>query len=91
MTQQESATYGALLLKEEWREKRKIILGRDGYKCRNCSSDSALQVHHRQYHINLKTGEKLPPWQYNERYLITLCTQCHEAGHNHYKIPTKFI
>lgn len=91
MTQQDATAYGALLLKEEWKEKRKTILERDDYKCRNCGSENELQVHHRQYHIDLNTGEKLPPWQYHGRYLISLCTDCHQTGHQHYKVPTKFI
>jgi len=91
MTQQDAAAYGALLLKEEWKTKRKIILERDDHKCRNCGSESGLQVHHRQYHIDLSTGEKLSPWQYRGRYLISLCQECHSSGHKHYKVPVKFI
>jgi 5-methylcytosine-specific restriction endonuclease McrA len=91
MTQQDAAAYGALLLKEEWKDKRKGILERDGHRCRNCDSESQLQVHHRQYHIDLSSGEKLPPWNYRGRYLITLCHNCHTSGHKHYKVPVKFI
>jgi len=91
MQQTESNEYAALLLSEEWQTKRKTILERDGNKCRNCGSQEALQVHHRQYHINLQSGEKLPPWQYNGRYLITLCSKCHQTGHENYQVPTKFI
>jgi 5-methylcytosine-specific restriction endonuclease McrA len=86
-----STTYTQLLLSPEWKEKRLGILERDGHKCKNCGATEALQVHHRQYHINLSTGEKLPPWQYNSRYLISLCTDCHKTGHQQYKVPTKFI
>jgi 5-methylcytosine-specific restriction endonuclease McrA len=91
MNQLEKQNYSELLLTEEWKEKRKTILERDGHKCRNCGATESLQVHHRQYHIKLDTGEKLPPWQYNGRYLITLCTSCHKAGHEHYQVHTKFI
>jgi 5-methylcytosine-specific restriction endonuclease McrA len=91
MQNSNSTNYSQLLLTTEWKEKRKIILERDGHKCRSCGSEEALQVHHRQYHIDLNTGLKLPPWQYNTRYLVSLCTTCHKNGHDHYQVPTKFI
>ncbi|OYU56713.1 MAG: HNH endonuclease [Chitinophagaceae bacterium BSSC1] len=70
-----------------WKEKRALILMRDANKCRNCGSSNNLQVHHRQYHINKITGQKSDPWNYNNKYLITLCNSCHEIGHKLYKVP----
>ena len=81
-------SYVEMLLTERWRNKRELILERDKHQCRNCGSTNQLQVHHRQYHIDTKTGFKREPWDYNDKYLITLCDQCHEAGHKQYKIPS---
>jgi 5-methylcytosine-specific restriction endonuclease McrA len=80
-------TYDQLLKKEQWLKLREKILARDQHKCRNCDSDSSLQIHHRQYHINVTTREFVQPWEYNDKYLITLCNDCHQKGHNIYKIP----
>jgi len=79
-------TYDELLTTPQWETKRQLILIRDGYRCRNCGYDKGLQVHHRQYHIN-KYGEKVKPWNYANRYLITLCNECHKTGHGQYKVP----
>jgi 5-methylcytosine-specific restriction endonuclease McrA len=87
----QAPTYSELLQMEQWQEKRKSILLRDDNKCRNCGTRNQLQVHHRQYHINSKTGAKLNPWQYHSRYLITLCKSCHEIGHKHFNIQTFYI
>ena len=80
--------YSTLLQMEQWKEKRVDILSRDGHKCRNCGSRQHLQVHHRQYHVNNKTGLKKYPWQYENKYLITLCRECHETGHRLIQVPT---
>lgn len=83
-----TSEYYSLLKNPRWFEKRKIILRRDGNKCRCCKKSTALQVHHRQYHSSKRTGQLLPPWKYENKYLITLCEECHSAGHSKYKIPT---
>lgn len=49
-----------------------------------------MVVHHKQYHID-KNGRKLRPWEYNDKYLITLCSSCHQRGHAKFDIPTKTI
>ncbi len=85
--EKQKAEYGRLLLTDEWREKRNIILERDGHKCRNCGSGSELEVHHRQYHTSKHTGAFKKPWQYNDHNLITLCSRCHKAGHKKYNVP----
>lgn len=81
-------TYNELLLKPEWKNKRKEILSRDGYCCRNCGRTDSLQIHHRQYHYDKKTGLKLVPWDYADKYLLTLCETCHSIGHQLYSIPS---
>lgn len=83
-------SYRELLFDERWREKRMHILERDGYKCTICGSEKNLVVHHKQYHID-KNGRKLRPWEYNDKYLITLCSSCHQRGHAKFDIPTKTI
>lgn len=84
---QHEISYVEMLLTELWKRKREEILERDNRKCRNCGSTHDLQIHHKQYHIDSKTGFKKEPWKYEDKYLITLCRQCHETGHNQYIIP----
>ena len=79
--------YNSLLSSPKWFEKRKIILNRDNNKCLGCGSKDGLQVHHRQYHIDKKTGKFVLPWNYKTKNLITLCAVCHLAGHSLYKVP----
>ncbi len=79
-------SYQELLKTPKWETKRVSILIRDDYRCRHCGQKNGLQVHHRQYHIN-KFGDKLKPWDYADRYLITLCNECHHKGHELYKVP----
>lgn len=80
-------TYLEMLLTERWRQKREEILDRDNHKCRNCGNSQNLEIHHRQYHRDNKTGLKREPWDYDNKYLITICHQCHEAGHKQFNIP----
>jgi 5-methylcytosine-specific restriction endonuclease McrA len=83
-----NANYSKLLNTPQWYQKRKQILQRDGNKCRHCSSTVSLNVHHRQYHKAEQSGYYLLPWKYHDRYLITLCEECHHAGHANYNVPT---
>jgi len=84
---QKEVTYLEMLLTERWRRKREEILERDKNKCRNCGMDRNLEIHHRQYHQDINTGFKKEPWDYEGKYLITLCHDCHSAGHQQYNIP----
>lgn len=84
---QKDVTYIEMLLTERWRRKREEILERDNRKCRNCGCGQNLEVHHRQYHIDIKSGMKREPWDYDSKYLITMCGECHEAGHKQHNIP----
>jgi len=81
-----TTSYQNLLHHPKWFEKRDQILKRDNKKCLGCGNKENLQVHHRQYHFSKKNKSFVPPWQYKERYLITLCNHCHLTGH---KIHTK--
>lgn len=80
-------SYGALLWDKRWREKRQRILARDDYRCVICGSGEELTVHHKQYHITPE-GKKYVPWNYDDKYLITLCKHCHQSGHSKYSVPT---
>lgn len=80
-------SYRELLFDKRWLEKRAEIIKRDNYKCVICGSEENLTVHHKQYHVN-ERGEKFLPWQYDDKYLVTLCKSCHQRGHKLYNIPT---
>lgn len=64
----------------KWTRKRRVILRRDGYMCRECKrfgrATEATTVHH----INpIETNPELALVNWN---LISLCNECHEAMHN---------
>lgn len=49
---------------------------RDNFTCQHCGcQNKEMHVHHIKYKKNLK------PWEYNNKYLITLCKQCHLQTH----------
>ncbi len=79
--------YGQLLLLPQWKKRRRQILLRDCNKCRACGASSILHVHHRQYHVLKSIGKFQLPWKYSDKYLITLCDNCHKNGHLKYQIP----
>lgn len=83
------ASYGELLFRSEWKEKRQQILKRDQYTCQfcGCQDKSILQVHHRQYHFIDRLDRFKMPWEYPDSCLITICKRCHDRGHNQYQIP----
>lgn len=61
----------------KWQKKRLEILERDGYICQRCCNDEKqLHVHHLIYH----KGKNL--WEYNNKYLSTLCEDCHKTWHD---------
>lgn len=82
-----NVNYGELLQRIEWKQKREQILHRDSFQCRNCKSGSRLQVHHKQYQRYKSSGKFKSPWNYENKYLITLCNDCHRTGHQQFKIP----
>lgn len=83
-------SYGSLLFNPKWREKRQHIIDRDGGRCVICGSTDELIVHHKQYHL-AETGEKYVPWNYPDKYLVTLCKDCHQRGHAKYNVPAFVI
>jgi hypothetical protein len=59
-----------------WQKKRLEILERDGFTCCRCGDkDSQLHVHHIRY----IRGKKV--WDYDNKMLLTLCSDCHEVTH----------
>jgi len=80
--------YKNLLLTKAWKIKRQEIIKRDKGMCVNCKSKRILNVHHKQYHYIMKTGNKINPWSYLPQYLVTLCESCHKDGHLQYKIQS---
>lgn len=91
LDQENHGTYGAALLDERWKKKRREILERDNHTCVNCGFQDNLQVHHRQYHFQIKTRKYKEPWDYPNSLMITLCTPCHQRGHQLYKVPSIVI
>jgi ssDNA-binding Zn-finger/Zn-ribbon topoisomerase 1 len=64
--------YSAYIQSNDWRKKRKYVLGKLGHECQRCGAkDKSLQVHHKHY----KTlyHEKLDDVQ-------VLCEECHLAA-----------
>lgn len=70
------ATYAEKLKDPRWQKMRFYIFSRDNWACTQCkSTTNSLQVHHIRYFKNCN------PWEYDERYLITLCEICHKSEH----------
>jgi len=68
-------SYNELLNHSQWKLKRIKILSRDKGRCRNCSVQNNLQIHHEYYIIDFL------PWEYNDDALITFCRKCHIDWH----------
>ena len=64
--------YSELLKDPHWQKKRLEIFERDKWTCQLCGDkETTLHVHHKKY-IKDKN-----PWEINNKYLITLCEDCH--------------
>lgn len=72
--------YGKLLKNGNWRKKRREILLRDKFKCKECGSKNDLHIHHLYYYI-----PKVEPWDYPDDALIALCQICHNSWHRNNK------
>ena len=70
-------TYAEKLRDPRWQRKRLEIMERDGFSCASCGdAQSTLNVHHCYY------GKGKDPWQYEDRFLMTLCEACHKDIEN---------
>jgi len=67
--------YSKLLKRMQWKYIAEEVRKRDGYKCVKCGSIRSLHVHHKVYVYGRM------PWEYNEKYLETLCKECHGREH----------
>ena len=69
-----------LYCKNAWQHKRKQILVRDNYTCRECRRygkyKNANHVHH------IYPAEFYPEWAFESWNLITLCQACHNEMHD---------
>jgi hypothetical protein len=66
-------TYADKLKHPFWQKKRLEIMERDGFQCKKCGdTESPLHVHHLKYY------DGNDPWDYQNKYLITLCEHCHD-------------
>ena len=65
---------------KRWQDKRKAILKRDGYMCRECARYGkridADHVHH-IYPVEFYPEYKMMSWN-----LISLCRKCHDKMHD---------
>lgn len=68
--QQEYALY---LKSPEWRNRRRLVLERDRYKCQGCLNAPATEVHHRNY--DHRGDEVLFD-------CISVCDACHKKIHD---------
>ena len=65
--------YGDLLKDPRWQRKKSEILQRDDFTCQLCTdTETELHIHHKKYITGLK------PWEYENKYLVTLCVNCHK-------------
>lgn len=69
-------TFADQYSKPQWYKRRKEILVRDNFSCTVCGCKHNLQVHHKIYDRSLKV------WEYEGKYLTTLCQPCHEYTHS---------
>jgi len=83
-------TYADKLKDPRWQKKRLQIMDRDGFQCQMCfDREETLTVHHKKYIYGKE------PWEYDGKYLITLCEDCHESVHyweaDYKKHPEKYL
>jgi len=65
--------YNEKIKDPRWQKRRLEILKRDDWQCQIChEKERPLHVHHKMY---LKETE---PWDYENKFLITLCEDCHQ-------------
>jgi hypothetical protein len=70
--------YSNKLKDPRWQKKRLEIMQRDEFTCCLCGDkESMLVVHHYKYDSE--------PWETDNRYLATLCSDCHEEEHANLK------
>ena len=69
-------SYAEYFKDPKWQKKRLEVMQRDNFQCIVCGDDSkTLNVHHVEY------IEARKPWEYDDKYLWTLCEYCHSEEH----------
>lgn len=59
-----------------WQRKRLEIFTRDNWSCTQCGCEyRTLHIHHKTY---IKGAN---PWEYDDKFLTTLCHICHQKEH----------
>lgn len=65
---------------KRWIRKRKVILKRDEYRCKECKrygkTTEATTVHH------VKPARYYPELRFENKNLISLCGKCHDGMHD---------
>lgn len=69
--------YERYLASPHWQYVKRLVLARDGYRCRQCGMKRGLNVHHRTYAHMGHEQEHL-----ND--LVTLCRRHHNAQHGRF-------
>lgn len=67
-------SYWYFLDSKYWKTVREMVLKRDRYQCRICSTKTGLQVHHDTYKNHFKEHLHLED-------LLTICGDCHKEHH----------
>ncbi len=76
-------TYAEKLKDPRWQKKRLEIFQRDNWQCQSTGvKNETLAVHHLRYFKDLN------PWDYHEKYLLTLSEDEHKRLHKKRRIPT---
>lgn len=70
-------TYGEQLKDPRWLEVKVQILRRDNFACVCCNeTGKIMNVHHGVYFKDRMA------WEYESKYLHTVCKDCHKLAHN---------
>lgn len=65
--------YWQQMLDPRWQRRRLEIFNRDGFKCRECNSQTeTLSVHHSYYEKGVMA------WEYPDEALRSVCRDCHK-------------
>ena len=77
--------YKDKLKDSRWLAKRQAVLERDSFRCVICGSNNGLNVHHSAYIYGRE------PWEYDNKYLVTLCHKCHAKLHGKYAVKQTYV
>lgn len=89
-------SYAELLKHPLWQKRRLEIFVRDNWTCQRCDYSLAdaekegntanqFHAHHTIYFYKRK------PWDYEDKYLYTLCSKCHDYETKHLKTAWQLL